>query len=601
MSGSRQMEPGAVYAMQNIDSAPPTTGPRVLVVSNHWSAKKSAPAAGVFVDRQIASLEKAGVRIDTFDIGTGHSPLHILKKWLELRRLVQRLDPDLVHGQYGTIVGFVSAFVGKPAVISYCGNDLRAGASVSKTRMYLGFWLSNLAALKARVLICKSAQLRRALWWRRDRAVVIPNGVDLELFCPGPQKIARKQLGWGLNHPIVIFNGRNDPKNKGLDLATTAMQVVRSQIPLAELRLIENVEPDRMPLYYRAADALVCPSLSEGSPNVVKEALACNLPVVSTAVGDVPERLEGVQPSAVVARDAIAIGEALVRILLERKRSNGREHVASLCSEHIAQRVLAAYRAALLDRLDDKPDGPAHDRSRTAEVTIVPITDGGMLHDVAGLHLEAFEGYLNTLLGRGYVQALLRWFIKNQRAITLAAIDGNQKIVGYALGAPVGYTRSLNRELFWVVATRTIMRPWLFLNPRFWAVLTTRLRSMVGLPTPARQPFELPDPSMSLVAIGVASSQRRSSVGQCLMRAFEAKAHKLHMRSLVLSVYKDRTAARRFYEKCGWQPYYAQTNEGDVIRYVKILPLGPQVPSSSMKTVRHDLPVGSALAHEHRS
>src|SRR4029079_13851520 len=85
-----------------------------------------------------------------------------------------------------------------------------------------------------------------------------------------------------------------------------------------------------MPLYYRAADALLCASLSEGSPNVVKEALACNLPVVSTPVGDVPERLKGVYPSAVVARDAHSIGEALVQILLERRRSNGREHVASL-------------------------------------------------------------------------------------------------------------------------------------------------------------------------------------------------------------------------------------------------------------------------------
>jgi teichuronic acid biosynthesis glycosyltransferase TuaC len=554
--------------MQTIDSMPTLMRPHVLVVSNHWGAKKSASSAGIFVDRQIASLEKAGVRISTFDIGTSHSPRHILTKWLELRRLVQRLNPDLVHAQYGTIVGFVSAFVSKPAIISYCGNDLRAGASVSKVRMYLGFLLSNMAALRARALICKSAQLRQALWWSRHRAVVIPSGVDLDLFSPGPQEIARKQLGWEIEHPIVIFNVRNDPKNKGLDLATTAMQMVRSRIPGTELRLVENVEPNRMPLYYRAADALLCASLSEGSPNVVKEALACNLPVISTPVGDVPERLAGVQPSAVVARDAKAIGEALVQVLLERKRSNGREHVASLRSENISQRVLDVYRTALCDSLDDNS---AVDTPRAEELTVFTITDGDMLQDVAGLHLDAFAGHLNTLLGRGYAQAFIKWFIKYEGAIAIAAIDGRQKIVGYALGAPVGYTGRLNRELFWGVAARIIMRPWVLLNSRFWIVLIARMRSLMGLPQNARQVLELPEPSMSLVAIGVASSQRRSKIGQRLMRAFEAGAREFQMRSLVLSVYENGTAARRFYEKCGWQPYDGQVSKGGVIRYFKIL------------------------------
>lgn len=324
--------------------------PLVLVVSNHWGVKASTPSAGIFVDRQIASLERVGVRIATFDIGTSHSLIRIVGKWLELRKLVQRLDPDLVHAQYGTIIGFVSAFVSKPVVISYCGNDLQAGASVSKIRTYLGIVLSNMAALRARALVCKSAQLRQELWWCRHRAVVIPSGIDLELFCPGPRDIARKQLGWEDERPIVILNVRNDPTNKGLDLALSAMPMVQSRIPGAELRLIENVEPDKMPVWYRAADVLLCASQSEGSPNVVKEALACNLPIVSTPVGDVPERLANVQPSAVVSRDAEAIGEALVKVLLERKRSNGREHVASLSLENIAQRIVDVYRIAMSSR-----------------------------------------------------------------------------------------------------------------------------------------------------------------------------------------------------------------------------------------------------------
>jgi len=102
-----------------------------------------------------------------------------------------------------------------------------------------------------------------------------------------------------------------------------------------------------MPSYYRAADVLLCASKQEGSPNVVKEALASNLPVVSVPVGDVSERLEGVVPSAIVPRDPIAIAGALEIILMIGKRSNGRNHVANLALDNIAQRVLAGYRQAL--------------------------------------------------------------------------------------------------------------------------------------------------------------------------------------------------------------------------------------------------------------
>jgi teichuronic acid biosynthesis glycosyltransferase TuaC len=102
-----------------------------------------------------------------------------------------------------------------------------------------------------------------------------------------------------------------------------------------------------MPLYYRAADVLLCTSKVEGSPNVVKEALACNLPVVSVPVGDVTERLAGVYPSAIVPRAPKHISEALTKILSERKRSNGREQVRHLSLEHVAQKILQVYRSAL--------------------------------------------------------------------------------------------------------------------------------------------------------------------------------------------------------------------------------------------------------------
>jgi glycosyltransferase involved in cell wall biosynthesis len=324
-------------AARKTASTPSPSKLKVLQVSNHWEMKRSFVFSGIFVDRQIDSLKNAGIEISTFDIGTSHSPFKVFKKWLELRRKVKEFDPHLIHGQYGSIVGLLSVLSGRPAVVSFCGHDLLTGSSVSALRMYLGFLFSNLAALGAVGLICKSEQLRQALWWKRSQAVVIPNGVEQ----------ARRELGWGLQQRVVIINVGSNPIRKGLALAKEAMKVTQARVPEAELCVISNVEPHKMVLYYRAADVLVCTSKHEGSPNVVKEALACNLPVVSIHVGDVPLRLAGVHPSAVVDSNPVAIGEALSEVLLKRIRSNGREHMCALSLDKIAQQVIEVYSSAL--------------------------------------------------------------------------------------------------------------------------------------------------------------------------------------------------------------------------------------------------------------
>jgi len=318
---------------------------RVLLISNHREVKEHQRSAGIFVERQVASLTNAGIDVNVFDIGASHSPVRVFKKWIQLRREVRTFNPHLLHGRYGALTGFISVFAGRPAVVTFCGSDLNRGASTSGLRMRLGFVLSNLAALRARRIICVSQQLREVLWWRRGKAVVIPDGVDTDLFCPGSQNEARKELGWNTERPVVLFNIGNDARKKGFDLAKDAMAVVRLAVPGAQLQVVQEVDPSRMPTYYRAADALLCTSLNEGSPNVVKEALACNLPVVSVPVGDVSERLAAVRPSAVVPRDPNAIAKALAEILLTRERSNGREHVIHLGLNEIAERVIAVYRS----------------------------------------------------------------------------------------------------------------------------------------------------------------------------------------------------------------------------------------------------------------
>lgn len=320
---------------------------KILFVSNYGSAKAQGGCAGIFVDRQARSLRGLGVVVEAFDIGASHSPASLLRSWRMLRQTIRETQPDLVHAQYGTLVGLVSVLALHPTVITFSGSDLLRGASISLPRTYAGILMSNLASLFARRVICVSEQLKRALWCRKRGVVVIPRGVDLDLFSPGSRDDARRKLGWDLDTPVVLIDGGRDWKNKGLDVAQAALAIARADIPALELSVIQNVSPDQMPLWYRAADALICASRQEGSPNVVKEALACNLPVIGVDVGDVGERLTGVAASEVVERTPQAIGRAVVSVIRNGGRSDGRQHVSALSLEQVAWRIVDVYSSAL--------------------------------------------------------------------------------------------------------------------------------------------------------------------------------------------------------------------------------------------------------------
>lgn len=321
---------------------------KVLMVSNYATGKKDVAYAGIFVERQLQSLRDAGITVEAFDIGRPGSAAGFYRSWRALRRFAREFAPDLVHAQYGAAVGLLAALAGPPAVITFSGTDLhRGGGQTGLLRRTLGRIVSNAAALLARRVICVSEDLRALLWFKRDTAVIIPRGVDLRLFYPGPRDEARAHLGWTTSAPCVLFAGGRDPVNKGLELATRAVELARQDIPELELHVLRTVAPEQMPDHYRAADVLLFTSHREGSPNTVKEALACNLPVVSVAVGDVAERLSGVEPSAIVERDAAALANAIISILRRGQRSNGREHVSAISLEAVAKRVLDVYQDCL--------------------------------------------------------------------------------------------------------------------------------------------------------------------------------------------------------------------------------------------------------------
>jgi len=307
----------------------------------------------MFIRRQLRSLENLGVEIKWFFLRSRTSPIELWREWQELRSAVEEYHPDFIHAGYGTVTSGLATLVpGVPLVVTFRGSDLNPQLSIGWCRRWLGFLISQWSAFYARHVICVSEQLSSRLWCRKSKITVLLDGIDLDVFYPMSQIKARERLGWNQSKKIVLFCAGNQPFTKGQPAVEAAFKLVSKKVDSARLVILDGtVPPDEMPVYLNAADCLVFASLSEGSPNIVKEALACNLPVVSVDVGDVRDRLTGVDPSLVVSRDVTDLADGIVSVLQDGRRSNGRQAVMPYSLQAIAIRLCSLYEDILHDSL----------------------------------------------------------------------------------------------------------------------------------------------------------------------------------------------------------------------------------------------------------
>jgi glycosyltransferase involved in cell wall biosynthesis len=208
-----------------------------------------------------------------------------------------------------------------------------------------GVWASHQAAQRASGIIVKSENLKQALPKRVDlsKVRIIPNGVSLERFRPMDRQEARQILGWPQDRQVALFVTVRGHPRKHPELAREAIEKVSSTGRQMDLRIMQGVPHDQVPLWLNASDVLLLTSIHEGSVNVVKEAMACNLPVVSVDVGDVRERLEGVRNCAVTEATAESLAAALIEVFDGGQRSNGRDYLGDLTLTATAKRVESLY------------------------------------------------------------------------------------------------------------------------------------------------------------------------------------------------------------------------------------------------------------------
>jgi glycosyltransferase involved in cell wall biosynthesis len=201
------------------------------------------------------------------------------------------------------------------------------------------------AARRARGLVVVAEALQERLLAHLDRAWIrlIPCGIDLERFAPRDQAASRRQLGWPDDRVHVLFNAGGDDPVKRPALARAAVEQLNSTGVPATMHEMRGVRNDEVAVWLSASDALLLTSLHEGSPTIVKEALACNLAVVSVDVGDVRERIKGIDGCHLAAAEPAALAEALRLVSGRTARVNGREKMMELSLESTAARLAAFY------------------------------------------------------------------------------------------------------------------------------------------------------------------------------------------------------------------------------------------------------------------
>jgi glycosyltransferase involved in cell wall biosynthesis len=289
-----------------------------------------------FVKEQMEALQKAGHTVFPFTVN-GHGPLGYLSNLWPLKVTIRKFEPDIIHAHYGLCGLFSTLQHQVPVVVTYHGSDINSRCIRP---------LSRLAMRRAAFNIFVSETLQNTALHSYNQTIkqsnnqaVLPCGVDLDRFAPIPREDARKKLGLLPEGHYVLFSGAFDNEIKNAPLAQASCAL----LPDTTLLELRNRSREEVALLMNAADVLLVTSRHEGSPQVVKEALACNLPVVSTDVGDIATLLSSTQGGSIAEATPQALATAMEPFLDAPHRTQARENMGPYGNTLIASQLCTIY------------------------------------------------------------------------------------------------------------------------------------------------------------------------------------------------------------------------------------------------------------------
>lgn len=287
------------------------------------------------VKAQGASLKKVGVELEYFTV-VGKGISGYTKNIFKLRKHIKTNSFDLVHSHF--FLSAVGSTLSNPQnlVVSLMGSDVY-------TSLIWNF-LIKLFHKRWDATIVKSERMKDVLGL--EKLYVIPNGVDMEKFYPMDKEDARKKLGWENKKYVLFASGTKRPE-KNYQLALEVMKMLNEKE--AELVTLQDIPHEEIVYYLNATDLLLMTSKYEGSPNIIKEAMACNCPIVSTDVGDVKEIIGNTAVCFITSVDPDDVAEKIKGALEFGKRTKGRERIIELGldSKTVAKKIIRVYQNVL--------------------------------------------------------------------------------------------------------------------------------------------------------------------------------------------------------------------------------------------------------------
>lgn len=253
---------------------------KILIVCSHRYYAPYTDYVAPFIYEQMQGLKELGCEFRVCFVKGGGAKSY-LRAWREMQKMIAMYQPDIIHAHYGLCCLLANMQRKVPVVSTYHGSDIND----PKIRI-----LSKIAIRLSQKNIFVSERLK-SLIKNPQRAIVIPCSVDTTTFYPMDKMGCRQQLGLDLGKIYVLFSKEFADTVKNYPLAK---QAVEKYNPQAELLEFYGYAREQVPLLYNAVDLGLMTSFTEGSPQFVKEAVACGCPIVSTDVGDVREVIAGV-------------------------------------------------------------------------------------------------------------------------------------------------------------------------------------------------------------------------------------------------------------------------------------------------------------------
>lgn len=303
---------------------------KVLIVAS-YNKGHFAP----FIIEQVEAMHKTGVECNYFGI-EGKGIKGYVKNLSALKKKIKEFQPDIIHAHYG-LSGLLSNLQRRiPVVTTYHGSDINDPKVLPLSKLSMCLSRFNIFVSQKQIDVVRA----------KRKYALIPCGINLDDSPSVSKTEARKRMGLDENRKYILFAGAFDNKVKNYPLAKESVGLLNDEVTLLELK---GYSREEVALLMNAADVLLMTSFTEGSPQVIKEAMACGCPIVSTDVGDVKQVFGKVSGCYICSYDPKDVAEKLVPVLNSDERTEGRNRILflGLTNENVAVQISQVYDSVL--------------------------------------------------------------------------------------------------------------------------------------------------------------------------------------------------------------------------------------------------------------